>query len=675
MRVLLLHMQVRVWARVCAAVFCATLPMGVVTAETLTLGDAREYKLAPFMEILEDPGGKLTVDQTRDAKFKKIGDRSPGPGFSNSAFWLRFSVKNSGQRARDFILELSWPHLDRVEFFVRGEAPRAKPAPMGREYPFANRLIPHRYFLLPLKISPGENAQVLMRVESREVISLPLRLITPELRAADDREAHLVLGIFYGIMLAMILYNLFIYFSLRETTYLVYVLFLVSMTAYQLVHNGLFPLLLPDLATGNTWALWVSIQVTRLLAAWFLILFLELRRRSRPLLYVFYGIIAWDLLMSGLRVFDHPTISYIYHINSMFVFIAVLGVIVYETVRGYTPARFLLIAWLALIAGYVVISLRFNEILPAGFFNDNAGQIGAAMEAILISLALADRINIMKARLQTFNTELERNVAERTSELREALDDLNQKNNKIHKELELGHEVQQTILPAPEFIGERVHAAAYCRYLEPVGGDYFDYFNLKEAGSGILLADASGHGIPAALITAMAKISFIESTRPGDVRPDQILLDVNTRIAQLLRSHVYLTAVLVVFQPDGTLTYSNAGHVSPLLHRRGAGELVTLEEHGVMLGTFSTESMPVPLPYTQVSVEPGDRLLVYTDGMSDAWSPGTEEIGTEAIEELFRASADYPLEAARDFIRDGWLETVGPDGFRDDSSFILMEVR
>jgi sigma-B regulation protein RsbU (phosphoserine phosphatase) len=199
---------------------------------------------------------------------------------------------------------------------------------------------------------------------------------------------------------------------------------------------------------------------------------------------------------------------------------------------------------------------------------------------------------------------------------------------RLEKELAIAREIQESFLPkkAPELPG--FDLAGTARAHDEVGGDYFDFISVSEGQLGLAIADVSGKGIPAALIMAGFRMSLLAEIR-NDFAIRAVMRKVNSLLYESTDSDKFVTAFYGVLDlKSRVLTFANAGHNPPMLLRRD-GTSEHLHEGGVALGV---------LPAAQYDERPqalqaGDVLVLYTDGVSEAMSPGGDQFGEERIQE------------------------------------------
>ncbi len=202
----------------------------------------------------------------------------------------------------------------------------------------------------------------------------------------------------------------------------------------------------------------------------------------------------------------------------------------------------------------------------------------------------------------------------------------------IQKELEVARRMQLSILPVefPASINFRVAA----RYLPmtSVAGDFYEFVVGDDRQAGLLIADVSGHGVPAALIASMVKMAAT-SQRANANNPAELLLGMNAALCGNTQQQFVTAAYVHLDSEAGELRYSAAGHPPMLLLRRG--EVTAVEENGLMLAAFSFATYLNAVS----SLEPGDRILLYTDGILEAFNAEREEFGKDRLRALVRQCA------------------------------------
>jgi phosphoserine phosphatase RsbU/P len=210
----------------------------------------------------------------------------------------------------------------------------------------------------------------------------------------------------------------------------------------------------------------------------------------------------------------------------------------------------------------------------------------------------------------------------------------------IQKELETARQIQLSILPSEIPKIEGLDIAARYVPMAAVAGDFYDFIVVDEKRIGILVADVSGHGMPAALIASMLKIALsAQGAHAAD--PAEVLLGLNQALCGKFQHHYVTAAYLFVDMQKRTLTYAGAGH-PPLLLRDGTSRRVRdVVENGLFLGRFPFATYSsLELPFKD-----GDRALLYTDGIAETANPAGVEFGADCLKQFLAAeqstSADH----------------------------------
>ena len=198
---------------------------------------------------------------------------------------------------------------------------------------------------------------------------------------------------------------------------------------------------------------------------------------------------------------------------------------------------------------------------------------------------------------------------------------------RLDQEMRTAADIQQALLPTRSRTGDFFAAAAETLPCRAIGGDFFDYLDLGEGRLGLVLGDVAGKGPPAALLSAFTQGSLqAQASAAGGAGPAAILAAVNTALVRRGIPGRFVTLFFAELSPDGRLTYCNAGHNPPMLV--GAdGAVRRLEVGGIVLGLFED------VAYDEATVElaPGDCLVVFSDGVSEAMSAAGEEYGDDRL--------------------------------------------
>ena len=238
------------------------------------------------------------------------------------------------------------------------------------------------------------------------------------------------------------------------------------------------------------------------------------------------------------------------------------------------------------------------------------------------------------------------------------------------RELELAREVQQAVLPQtfPEIPG--YHFAAQNRPARQVGGDFYDVIDLGAGRFGLVVADVSDKGMPAAVYMALTRSLMLAEARRAD-SPMAVLQNVNELLRELGRARMFVTVFYgIVDGPSRKLTYTRAGHDRPLLLREG--EARELSGDGVFLGFLGAEHLH--LTEESLELQPDDRLVLYTDGLTDTTSPQGTRFDRARLYDLLQEKGNLPADKLCDAVFEALIDYQGTAEQFDDMTLLVVEI-
>jgi sigma-B regulation protein RsbU (phosphoserine phosphatase) len=244
----------------------------------------------------------------------------------------------------------------------------------------------------------------------------------------------------------------------------------------------------------------------------------------------------------------------------------------------------------------------------------------------------------------------------------------------FQRELAIGRKMQRSMLPQkmPQIPGW--YFAAHYDTAWQVGGDFYDFITLDEQGNGphqicMVIADVTGKGVPAALYMAVARTLIRAETGKGQ-SPAQVLHRVNELILSDNRSPLFLSVLLVMLDLyTGELTYASAGHNPPLCFRRESGEVEELPVHGYLLGAFAG----VSFREGHARLDPGDSLILYTDGVSEARNVEGSFFGIDRLKTAVAAAGDCLVEQLVQALVTAVSEFTGSMPQADDMTIVAVQ--
>ena len=372
------------------------------------------------LEVLEDPEGRWSVNDVSGPfadRFRPSGREYPGFGFTRSTIWLRIQVDFSLVRDQPWYLIQRHPIVDQVVLYQPLAGGGYQETAMGDAMPFSQRIMAHREFIFPLDSSVGTVQTYYLKIAGKGALNLEVKLASAQGLIERTYQEQLIFGLFFGGLFVMAVYNLLLYFSVRDIAYLYYVVFLGALGISLLNLNGFgLQYLWPQWPRLNEhYPFFAYIGMAALVR--YSINFLDLEARMPPARRWLIWLFRASLVMVPLTLVVPPPWSY--HLNTLLVLAVVLSLMVIGFVtwhRGYTAARLYVAAWSVFLLGCVVFALDNLGVIPHTTLGNYAPHIGGGWVAVLLSLALGDRINLLEYQRDSLSRESEeamrRHVAE-----------------------------------------------------------------------------------------------------------------------------------------------------------------------------------------------------------------------------------------------------------------------
>ncbi len=389
--------------------------------------------LNSHVHYLEDPDGSRALNHllSNTESWRQNPDHVFNKGFSHSVWWLKFELDGTQTHPAERLLEIANPLLDQIDVHLVHHGQVLQSYRTGDNLPFRKRPLASRNFVVPLHL-PQDGLSIYIRIQTASSVQVPLILWEKNAFLRHQANNNLLQGLYFGGTFTLVIYNLLIFVALRDRSYLYYVGFVASVPLYFLALKGLgFRYLWPDLPAWNNHAIPAFLSCLVIFGALFTRRFLELKKISSTLDYVIltFAFIGAAALLISLCLPYRISIMLLV-VTVIFACIADMTAGIYAWHRQVASARFYVLAWSVFLLGSIVFSFNKLNMLPSNVFTENAVQVGSILEAILLSFALADRINFerrmrFKAQEENLaiqiraNENLEMRVAERTQELAE----------------------------------------------------------------------------------------------------------------------------------------------------------------------------------------------------------------------------------------------------------------
>jgi signal transduction histidine kinase len=397
-----------VWAVLLLSIASTLAAPGAHARDALVLGpDVEQLPLGGAVDVLEDVDRSLTIADVASPAFADRFTASRGEGFNagltTAAWWLRLRLHDAGTVERDWLVELPWAVVDRIDRFAPDGAGGFTVATAGEGVPFAGWEVPHRTPTFTLPLAPGADATYYLRVEGDDTMLLSPVLWSGSAFASKETVENLGYGFYYGALFALVLYNLIQFFAIRDRVYLYYVLVIGGFALYQLCLDGFaYQYFWPG---SPEWALrslhafaalsgfFAAVFSRRFLMTWVYLPRLDrwLRRAALP---VAVGLVACLFL-------SIPTMIRVVGLVIVACAFTFLPAAMLSWRQGYRAARFYLFAWGGIGLAVVVHTARGFGFAPGSWVATHAMQLGVFSTALTLSLVLTDRVNLLQAALAT----------------------------------------------------------------------------------------------------------------------------------------------------------------------------------------------------------------------------------------------------------------------------------
>lgn len=350
------------------------------------------------IEVLEDPENNLSFEQVRQSnQFKPTEQDVPNLQITTSTHWARFTIKNQSE-AEDLLLNLAYPIIDTAWLYTPTANGNYEIIKLGESVRFDERKFDHQNFIYDLNIEPGTEKTYYLRLKSGEQIMLPISLGKPQDIFQSLSSFDLYNGLYFGIVLVMLFYNLFLFASTRDTSYILYVAYILFVGLTQASDMGFtYRFFWPQSPALANVMVTIFPSLVGTAAILFMRDFLHTRKYIPKADKVFFGLIALYGVCVVLFVSGQHQISY-QLTQSTALLVAVYMIVQAFRIsrKGYRPAKFFLYAWFIFLVSVCLFVLKDFGVLPYNALTKHILQMGSAIELVLLSFALADRINILK---------------------------------------------------------------------------------------------------------------------------------------------------------------------------------------------------------------------------------------------------------------------------------------
>lgn len=655
--------------------------------------NTQSVPLTEYISVLEDPGGSLSFNDISGNKYSSVfrpaksSDGALNFSFSSSAFWLRFKIKNTDSSVRELRAVISYPRLEYIDFYCP-EINGYRTVHSGYSVPQSERPEKSRFFIFPFTVRAGAEEVFYFRISSRNAVNIPISLWEKNAYYRYELNDHVIQALYFGIVIAMALFNLLIYTILRDINYILYVTFIILTGLTIASYNGIASEMLWNSPYLDRVA--VNALISSVLALFILFMRRMLSTKTViPRLDLINKIlIAGQIIICTLYLISFSTFVksiVISHSLTGFWILCVGGICAFKKQRS---AYFFVMAFGVLFIAIILGTLRALGLLPINAFTVEGPQFGSALEMILLAFALADRYNILRkekerAQQEAFQAQakalqaeqqlvenlkasermLEQKVEERTSELNSTL-------KIIRQDLNIAKKIQKNTLLISPALQKELNIVPLYFPMSEVGGDFYDICRVNDSTYRIFQADATGHGVQAAMIT-MAIKGIYDNLKNYDLDPSQIMDIFNN---EYIIKYESLNSLMTAFIADievrkGTVTYVSAGHPAAVLLKDDGD--IFLNSTGKMIGILKNAK------YHSDTFEflKNDRLFICTDGIFEEFNEKKEMFGEERLYSALASDRLLSIEEIFKKVLNELSHFMNGTEFQDDITLLGIEYR
>ncbi len=664
----------------------------VFSLDLVTLQDNEKQIIGRSIEYVIDSSRQRTAHDIQEAAFKK-GDVDVMNFASNqNPIWSRFRVKNGS--SGKIYLEIQNGLIENLEIYQLNKANGRLDLlhSGGISMPFAERSNDSEKFLYALPLQNEESAIFYVKASTLYPFHLPM-VVYSDTELINYLITNKVFwGIYIGMMIFAFLYNFFISTSIREKTYYHYLTFIVLSTLFYLSLEGFgFKYLWPNNPSLNFY-IPILISANNIFVILFSYSFLGISKNNKWLFRIGAGFVALFGLNIVLNiVVNHGIADLIAQMLSLPMIIYLMTMGVRGAIHGARSAKYYVLAWTAFVASVFVFIFTLNNVIPSNFFTSHSIFFGHMSEVILLSFALADKINVLKKENEAkqqkiinqqakMNKELEEQVAARTKEIRDKNEQLvklneevTEQNDNIKASITYAKKIQQALLPNRKLY-EYQNVKDSFTLFEPkdiVSGDYYWHAHLKELNKTVVVQmDCTGHGVPGAFMSIIGINILNHVVLQNKVTdPSEILNKVSLELYEMLNKNATeqnrdsMEGTICVLDHN-TKKLSFAGARGSILIVRKNEEIIYLKGDKNNLGESSEDTV-----YTIHEHSMGEDLKMYmfSDGYQDQLGgEKNRKFMGRKFRELVVDTSALPFDQQERKLRESLLSWRGDEPQTDD---------
>jgi signal transduction histidine kinase len=420
----------------------------IIPSPILLFPDKEYFSINKSIYYFEDENGILSFEDISHPAFSEnfilSARKSLNFGYTHSSYWVKFHLKNLDPQINDWILEIDYELLDSIDFYYQEHEGQWRSKAFGDMYPFKQREWDYRTFIIPLQLPDKEVHTYFLRFKTMGTMQFPMNISREKsfLRKLFLSESYY--GIFFGIMILLIIYNAFVYFSLRDTTYFHYIILILSTTILVAFLSGhIFQYVLGDYMWWSNKLLPSSIALSEFCIINFTRSFLNTKKLYARLDKVLIFLLVLSFIMIFLLFFTnfHFSIQVTAYTSQLYILICLLSGVLC-LLKGNKAALLFILAFTLFLIGALAISFIAIGIIGENPITSHGMELGVMLNGVFLSLALINSYKISKLEKekaheeilqmrQKANEQLEQKVKERTAEIQEKNEVLRQQQEEL----------------------------------------------------------------------------------------------------------------------------------------------------------------------------------------------------------------------------------------------------
>ena len=541
-------------------------------------------------------------------------------------FWIYFPLTKNTEESQIIFLSELVSNFDLFDLYLYREDVFMEHFPFGNAEAISKREIKQKPLSLKL-ILPAGKAKYHFFIKYAFSTKIPNFFLSNLEKFNDDsRDSIFVLGIYYGIMFFPILLNLTLFYFYRDRALLFYTFYLLSLGLNSFRIDGLLSIyLFPDTPRSSLTFFYITPYLIGFFFALFVSEFLKLQQTWKKG-YQFLKYFTWFVFVTALiqmvatQIFPIQTQSKLINSTLLIQLFLVVSFFIFAYLKKIRNIKIFILAWTPLLSFAILYVLFLLQIIPTNEFTKNSFKIGNALEMVLLTVVLGGWVNK--------ESKLKKSLQKRIST--------------IEWELDASKQIQQSILPKSIPTNEGYFIDFRYIPMMEVGGDFIDFLE-NENGIGILIADVTGHGLSAAMISLSLKLAFSQEQSLLE-NPTQFVKSLNANLFGKVGKQLLTLNYSFLEFKTGRIKNATAGHPPLLLVRRKNDKenwIISSESKGPLVGA----RRDINPTQWEMDLQRGDRLLFYTDGLTERMNSQKqlfeEESMTEVLKENFWRKEEY----------------------------------